>query len=252
MGGIYVNVDVVLEVHLDALLDINQNDENAVVDGDHNDGTAALSLIVVRNPNIIQPHCIYNVLLAAAPGHPVIQSKLEATLQSFRNAFTSSSRATNIWQYYLNNITSEEEISTFPIWKLHVVPTTSSSGDLDYYNGNCLWGMSLNRALQHHPMADLHIWGPRQALRIVQSEGSTNQTTQFGNVLILMVRALYIVSLDHYSDSFKCLNAFFPFHLRKYQLLKNLSHIHHFDKYTTRPVMMILVRQESPICLVIY
>ena len=198
MGGVYANVDVVLEVHLDSLLFERERD---MEDDDE------ISLIVVRNPNIIQAHCTFNVLIAAVPGHPVIGSMIEAALQSFLTlatlqTTTSKLLPTHIWPTYFNDVTTRDEISKVPIWKLHSASASSAASVNDYiYGGNCAWGRTINRATtRRNPndflLADLNVWG---LTHLGPWDHENETTTRNGSVKILMVRSFFP---EPYNQSF--------------------------------------------------
>jgi hypothetical protein len=63
-GGIYANLDVLLEVHLNAI--IQQNEDNNV----NRNNNYNVSLIVIRNPNLLLQRCIDTIFMAAI--YPVI------------------------------------------------------------------------------------------------------------------------------------------------------------------------------------
>jgi mannosyltransferase OCH1-like enzyme len=185
VGGVYANTDVVLEVNLNALLESDDT-----LDDEQNEDK--VSLIVVRNPNVLQAHCTYTVLIAATPGHSIIARMLESTLQIIaqsKSTLLSRILPSTIWKTYFRSITRYDETSSFPIWKLH----TSSSFFSDYmYGGSCVWGIHINRALQHHPLMDLNVWGPHRIFQTDSSSGTSSSTTDMnignGTILILMVR----------------------------------------------------------------
>ena len=73
-GGIYADIDVLLESDLDMIID---DDIGFMIPLDSDPG---------RNNN--HTMCLWNGLLAAAPGHPFLAAVIEAVVNNVRNKFT--------------------------------------------------------------------------------------------------------------------------------------------------------------------
>jgi hypothetical protein len=177
LGGIYANIDVMLEVNLDALIS----------NGDHDDG---ISFIASRNPHLLQQHCVYNGFIAAEPGHPIIGTMIASVVRSAIPRALATTEGVEFplfddlfhvllyGQHQLPmHLRTVHEHESLPIWKLHVAPPTAYM-----YGGNCAWGMSINSILHNHPLEDFEVLGKHNI------PAADKNTGVHGTILILMVR----------------------------------------------------------------
>jgi hypothetical protein len=149
-GGIYADVDVLLEANLNFLL------------------TTQMSFFVPRETIrdlAGDDYCLWNGLIGAAPGHPIIAKAVERLLASISN------RADYLdVEQYACHLGGRKT----PVWKLRALPTLILSGP-------CALGMATNEVLGRDILSKFEPgW-----LSPVQK--SSEQGLAMGDMLILMV-----------------------------------------------------------------
>lgn len=115
-GGVYADMDVLLEANLDA-----------AVPGDVGFMTP------LDEPGMAVGHrmCLWNGLIASAPGHPFLAKTIETVTNNIRNRFTSVDID--------NMLCPDPELSV------------AHSFDILFTAGPCMLGMSINNLLGRHP-----------------------------------------------------------------------------------------------------
>jgi hypothetical protein len=143
-GGIYVDVDVLLSTDLDTLL---EDDIGFMVPVDE----VRIIWFICKfeicannlNSAFMQPgrstgagSCLWNGLLAAAPGHPIIAKTIEMVVNTIRNRYTAVD---------IDNMLCPTKAN-------HRLPDLdlSHSFDLLYITGPCMLGGALNAVLGEH------------------------------------------------------------------------------------------------------
>mmetsp|Transcript_23502 Transcript_23502/g.31134 ORF Transcript_23502/g.31134 Transcript_23502/m.31134 type:complete len:485 (-) Transcript_23502:729-2183(-) len=115
-GGVYADMDVLLEANLDAVISAD-----------------AGFIVPVDQPGIEANHriCLWNGLIAVAPGHPFLAKVIEVVVNNIRNRFTSVD--------YDNLLCPEPELSV-----LHRY-------DMLFTAGPCILGYAINEILGNRP-----------------------------------------------------------------------------------------------------
>lgn len=129
-GGVYADMDVLLETNLEEAIDpdvgfMTPMDEPGIKVG--------------------QQACLWNGLMAVAPGHPFVAKTLELVVNNIRNRFTSVD--------YDDMLCPDPVLSASHLW------------DILFTTGPCILGTAMNLVLQRHPQTgftagELDIWGP--------------------------------------------------------------------------------------------
>ena len=115
-GGVYSDMDVLLESNLDDILD------------------GSIGFLTAQDePGEAAGHrsCLWNGLMASAPAHPFLMKTIETVVNNIRNRFTS--------------IDYDDMLCPDPI--LSVSHTT----DMLFTCGPCILGASINKVLRRHP-----------------------------------------------------------------------------------------------------
>jgi hypothetical protein len=116
-GGVYADVDILLAANLD----------NAVPPD-----VSFMTPIDEPGANIGKKMCLWNGLIAAAPGHPYLAKAIETVVNQVRNRFTS--------------LDVDAQMCPAPALSIvHTFPTLFTAGP-------CLLGSSVNRVMKRHPM----------------------------------------------------------------------------------------------------
>jgi hypothetical protein len=134
-GGIYADMDLILESNLDAIL---QKDVGFMVPIDE------------PGSNVGHRSCLWNGLLAVAPGHAFMAQTIELVVNNIRNRFTS--------------VDYDDMLCPAPVLSVsHTVDTLFTCGP-------CILGGAMNQVLGRHmqtewELGDVDIWKvpPRQA-----------------------------------------------------------------------------------------
>jgi len=128
-GGVYADMDVLLETNLDA-----------AIPGDLGFMTP------VDEPGMSAGHrmCLWNGFIASAPGHPFLARVIENVVNNARNRFTSVDVD--------NSLCPNPELSV------------AHSFDILFTAGPCMLGKSINELLDRHPQTSfeagtINIWG---------------------------------------------------------------------------------------------
>jgi len=115
-GGIYADMDILLESNLDA-----------VISGD----VGFMSPVDEPGARISHRHCIWNGLLATAPGHPFLAKTIEVVVNSIRNRFTGVD--------YDGMLCPDPQLMM------------SHKFDTLFTTGPCILGYAINKVLGNHP-----------------------------------------------------------------------------------------------------
>jgi len=128
-GGVYADMDVLLESNLDA-----------VVSGDVG------FMVPMDSPGtkIGRRSCLWNGLMAVAPGHPFLAKTIELVVNNIRNRFTS--------------VDYDDMLCPNPVFQI------SHSVDTLFTCGPCILGGAINAVLGRHMQepyepGDIDIWG---------------------------------------------------------------------------------------------
>jgi hypothetical protein len=115
-GGLYADVDIMLESALDAAI-----------------GPDVGFMVPTDEPGMATNHrmCLWNGMIAAAPGHPYLAKAIETVVNQVRNRFTSV----------------DIDATLCPNPELSI----SHAYDTLFTAGPCLLGASINRVLGRHP-----------------------------------------------------------------------------------------------------
>ena len=131
-GGVYADMDVLLETNLDAAVPADVG-----------------FMVPVDEPGMVAGHrmCLWNGLIASAPGHPFLAQTIENVVNNVRNRFTSVDTD--------NTLCPNPEISV------------AHSFDILFTAGPCMLGSSINKLLGLHPQTSyeagtIDIWGQGQ------------------------------------------------------------------------------------------
>eukprot|EP00978_Attheya_sp_CCMP212_P037543 scaffold178095_cov48-Attheya_sp.AAC.2 len=148
-GGVYADMDVLLEVNLDEAVAPDVG-----------------FMTPIDEPGIKVGHrsCLWNGLLAVAPGHPFLAKTIELVVNNIRNRFTS--------------VDYDDMLCPDPVLSV------SHSVDTLFTCGPCILGAAINKVLGRHmqdefDIGDVDIWA-RERLRQEQqhkSRGGATTTT---------------------------------------------------------------------------
>jgi len=117
-GGVYADMDVLLETNLDSAI---ANDVGFMTPVDEPGSTTGHRM------------CLWNGLIAAAPGHPYLAKVIETVVNNIRNRFTS--------------VDIDDTLCPNPDLSV------SHSFDILFTTGPCSFGASVNRVLGRHPQS---------------------------------------------------------------------------------------------------
>ena len=128
-GGVYADMDVLLTTQLDSLLEGNVG-----------------FMVPMDEPGIKVGHrsCLWNGLLAVAPGHPFLARTIEMVVNNIRNRYTS--------------VDYDDMLCPNPVLSVsHTVDTLFTCGP-------CILGAAMNQVLHRHPqseweLGDVDLWG---------------------------------------------------------------------------------------------
>lgn len=161
LGGIFANVDIMLETNLDALIE------------------PTTSFMVPRDPGLLSHNCLWNGLLAAEPGHPLLAKTIERVIRIVLTGSQDDEGGATHERFLLHDDSSRStggpKHESVDIWKLR---TGEAIADQYIYSG-CALGVAVNNLLaaDNSPVKDFDVLG-KQPLGI--SDG--------GDLRILMVR----------------------------------------------------------------
>ncbi|CAB9500272.1 glycosyltransferase [Seminavis robusta] len=143
-GGVYADMDVLLETNLELAIDPD---------------VGFMTPIDEPGIRVKQQSCLWNGFMAVAPGHPFVAKTIEIVVNNIRNRFTS--------------VDYDDMLCPGPIL------STSHSFDILFTTGPCILGTAMNMILQRHPQTgfapgELDIWGGSNA----NEEGQKKQQRQ--------------------------------------------------------------------------
>lgn len=144
-GGVYADMDVLLESNLD---DVVAND------------VGFMTPIDEPGIKVGRRSCLWNGLIAVAPGHPFLAKTIELVVNNIRNRFTS--------------VDYDDMLCPDPV--IHVSHTV----DTLFTCGPCIFGAGINAVLGRHmqnqfEIGDVNIWKSDWAA--IRSEPHNNQTS---------------------------------------------------------------------------
>lgn len=150
-GGIYVDVDVMLNANLDSFITPD---------------LAFFAPIDAVGSYADEQFCVWNGLIGSAPTHPILTNVIEWTvnLVSSRGDMYDMERAACRFSKGKHNIEN---------WKLRAEPSLMLSGP-------CSLGLSVNMALENEPLAKFNTG-------LQHSETNTASRDMIGDVMILVV-----------------------------------------------------------------
>jgi hypothetical protein len=131
-GGVYADMDVLLETHLD----------EAVADD-----VGFMTPIDEPGSNVGHRSCLWNGFLAVAPGHPFLAKTIELVVNNIRNRFTS--------------VDYDDMLCPNPVLSV------SHSVDTLFTCGPCILGAAINTVIGRHmqdefEIGDVDIWGKQR------------------------------------------------------------------------------------------
>jgi predicted secreted protein len=137
-GGVYADIDIMLQGSLDALI------------------TSSLSFFVPRDVPCAyagEAYCLWNGLIGSSPGNPIIVRAVERLVNFIedRADMYDMERATCLRSQ--SSSTDRFDVD-YEVWKLRAEPLLVLSGP-------CGLGMAMNEALQRHPLTSIPLGGMR-------------------------------------------------------------------------------------------